>query len=100
MTPQEIKTFGEEFDKRFPNLNDSTNEGGYDAKEYVKSFFITHATALIEERKRAIEELPAFTPVDRGYCSKVSDKAKKPRYDTNYLERETILTLLTDKKDS
>lgn len=35
------------FDKQFKHLNDSTDEGGYDAKSYVLEFIHQELTALL-----------------------------------------------------
>mgnify|MGYP001578392473 CR=1 FL=1 len=45
-----------EFDEKWPNLNDSTEDGGYDARIYVKSFIRTQTIALIE---KIVEEVEA-----------------------------------------
>lgn len=62
---------------------------------YVRMFSqaLSHQKAELRE---SIEDLPAFTPVDRGLCTKVADDAKKPRFGTSYLERETVLSLLSE----
>lgn len=44
------------FEERFRNLNDSTSEGGYDAKEYVKDFLHTSQLSLIDEIKKMVVE--------------------------------------------
>lgn len=54
--------------------------------------------AVAEERKRIVEEikeLPAFTSCSDKTMGKVSDEAKVPMYGTNYLERETVLSLIS-----
>lgn len=50
-TEQEIL---DEFEKKFPHLNDSTSEGGYDAKIYVKSFL---SFTLTRQREAIIAEV-------------------------------------------
>lgn len=54
-----IKEKGAEFSKRFPNLNDSTEEGGYDAKEYVASFLTSSLQEAYElGRESVISKIP------------------------------------------
>jgi len=55
--------------------------------------------ARVQEKMRIktlLEDLPAFTPCSNKTMGKVADEAKKPAYLTNYLERETVLKLLTE----
>lgn len=52
-----------EFRERFPNLNDSTENGGYDAKQYVLNFLLTSCKDSYEEGKRdMVEEIKKSIP--------------------------------------
>ena len=51
-----IDDIEKEFRERFPNLNDSTEKGGYDAKEYVLDFFRQKFEEYKEDLVREIRE--------------------------------------------
>ena len=45
------------FDSQFPNLNDSTKDGGYDARSYVKEFNRKSTLRLIEGFREMVREV-------------------------------------------
>lgn len=57
MTPQDYITLqSKKFDKQFQNLNDSTKEGGYDAKPYVKNFLTNSLHNLLQFIVKEVEK--------------------------------------------
>lgn len=65
----------------------------------IKSFLQSEVNLALANRDKEIvemiEKLPAFTPCSDKTMGKVSDEAKKPKWGTNYLERETLINLIT-----
>ncbi len=70
----DINKIKEEYNKIFPNLNDSTKEGGYDAKQYVLDFWLSklqqrdaELVEKIEKVKRAVQEATGSFKYDSCY---------------------------------
>lgn len=99
-----------EFDDRFAIIVDEKIDGKVylnrdygdfygqrdELKDFIKEMFTDYHNHIIE----IIKELPAFTSCTDKTMGKVSDEAKVPMYGTNYLERETVLSLLQDNPAS
>jgi len=71
--------------KQFPNLNDSTEEGGYDAKPYVLSFITSQNKELLKkiaegEIEKNKNKIPIQTALwSKVYQSLIKDGVKFPK---------------------
>lgn len=78
-SPQSEKSVGnweERFDETYTHLNDSTPEGGYDAKPYVKNFIQNLLHSQKEEMREKIRErnqVDAMNRYENGYNEALSD---------------------------
>lgn len=54
---------------------------------------------ILNSLLKDIEKMDALTPIGNKCMDKVYDNAKKPQYGTNFLERETIINLITQYKN-
>lgn len=93
----------DDFDERFgikrnhayfsPEYDDEASaNNSNEVRTFIEQSLTDYHNHIVEK----VRELPAFTPCSDKTMGKVSDEAKVPMYGTNYLERETVLSLLQD----
>lgn len=87
MTPSFDETEDALFNERFVNLNDSTEEGGHDAKPYVIDFMRASRKRFIGHLKGEIENL-------KGFIITKSVGGREPE-DFYVLSKEHVLALLS-----
>lgn len=87
-----MTTMRERFDEKFDNDEFPFLDKGI--LEPLLSFIEQEIKKEREDIVEMVESLPAYTPLSDKTMSKVSDEAKKPRWGSNYLNREKVINII------